>query len=201
MGSLLGVAVAAACYGCSSSNAPVPTIADAGGSSSSGGGSSSSGSGSGSSSGGSDAAAAPLTWTKVYADVIAPHCAGCHAPSLDGGTARGGFRVGMLDLSTIDAGFANLINIHAQGTSVPATGYDAAVVCDTLEAGAAGSIRVVPGDAGASLIDLKLNGFVTAPPCGAPMPEPAPGPGEIPDGGQAAAFAEITDWINQGALP
>ena len=77
---------------------------------------------------------------------------------------------------------------------------DAAVVCDTLESGA-GSIRVVPGDAGASLLGLKLNGFITPPPCGAPMPEPAPGPGEIPDGGQAAAFAEISDWINQGALP
>jgi hypothetical protein len=201
MGSLLAVAVAATYSGCSSSNAPVPvTPVDAGNSSSSGDGGGKSEAGSDSGSGGFDAAVAPLTWTQVYADVIVPHCAGCHAPNPDGGIARGGYRFGLLDLSTVDAGFANLINIHAQGTSVPAAGYDAAVVCNTLEAGA-GSIRVVPGDAGASLIDLKLNGFTTAPPCGAPMPEPAPGPGEIPDGGQAAAFAEITAWINQGALP
>jgi hypothetical protein len=62
-------------------------------------------------------------------------------------------------------------------------------------------VRVVPGDAGASLLYLKMHGFVVPPPCGAPMPETAPGPGEIPDGGQAPAFTEIMNWINQGARP
>ena len=202
VGSIVVALSAATWIGCSSSNATPPGAPTDSGSASS---SSSSGSGSdsGSGSGGGDAAptpdAAALTWTQVYADVIGPHCSGCHAPSLDGGVARGGFRVGMLDMSNVDAGYANLINIHAQGTAVPAIGYDAAVVCDTLDAGP-GSVRVVPGMASSSLLCLKLGGFTTPPPCGAPMPEPAPGPGPI-DGGQAAAFAEVQSWINQGALP
>jgi hypothetical protein len=101
----------------------------------------------------------------------------------------------------VDAGWSALVNVQAQGIAVPAVSYLDAAVCNTLEAGAVGSMRVVPGDAGVSLLSLKMHGFVVPPSCGAPMPEPAPGPGEIPDGGQDGAFAEIRDWINQGAVP
>jgi hypothetical protein len=85
-------------------------------------------------------------------------------------------------------GYANLINVHAMGTSVGATDWQDAAVCDTLEGGP-GSLRVVPGDAAARLLALKINGFTTPPPCGSPMPEPTPGPGEIDGGGQATAFS------------
>jgi len=176
-----------------------------GGSSSGAGSSSSSSGGSSGSSGGAPEGgveAGALTWSQVYADVIAGHCAGCHggAPAPDGGV-RGGLRVGLLNMSTVDAGYAGLINVAAQGTGVPPLGYDAGA-CNTLEAGTLGSVRVVPRDAGASLLFLKVHGYTTAPPCGNPMPEPmAAGPGPILDGGQDLAAAEIMNWINQGALP
>jgi hypothetical protein len=172
-----------------------------GGSSSSGSGSSGGSSSSGGSGGGDAAAeAAPLTWTQVWADLVSPRCADCHGrlPTAEGGV-RGGLRVGHLDLSTIDAGWASLIGVAAAGTGSPAA-PDAAF-CTTVQAGAAGSVRVVPFDAGASLLFLKVHGFVMPPPCGAAMPEPTPGPGEILDGGQAAAVTEVQNWINQGALP
>ncbi|HZU82372.1 MAG TPA: hypothetical protein VE987_05630, partial [Polyangiaceae bacterium] len=201
-------------FGCSSSSNNGPDGGSEGGSSSSsgsssGGGSSSgagsssgggSSSGAGSSSGGGSSSGsvtdASVTWGQVYSDVIQKYCAGCHGPNPDGGPARGGLRVGMLDMTSPEAGLANLIGVAARGTAVPAIGYDAAVVCSTLaEAGAPGSIRVVPGDAGASLLYLKVHGYDAPPPCGAPMPEPAPGPGEIDSGiGQAAAAVEIMNW-------
>jgi mono/diheme cytochrome c family protein len=151
----------------------------------------------GSSEAGADAAgeAGPVTWNEVWTDVVDKHCITCHAPNPDGGTAGGGLRIGLLDMSTPDAGYAALVNQPAQGTAsiIPDAG-----ACDTLaDAGVAGSIRVVPGDAGASLLYLKVNGFTTPPPCSSPMPAS----GEIPDGGQAAVVQEIKSWINEGALP
>ncbi|MBV9947726.1 MAG: hypothetical protein JOZ69_12805 [Myxococcales bacterium] len=149
-------------------------------------------------------AANAVTWTQVWTDVIDPHCADCHGrmPAADGGL-RGGIRVGKLDLSSIDAGYASLVNTAAQGTSVPAVDYQDAAVCNTLQAGSPGSVRVVPGNAGASLLYLKVHGFDAPAPCGAPMPEPRPGPGEIDAGPltQAASAAEIMTWIDQGAKP
>jgi hypothetical protein len=175
-------------------------------STSTGGGTSSSVSSSSSSSGAEGGTS--LTWggaSGVYATVIMPHCLPCHTsavPLADGGTRiGGGLRVGMLDMASVDAGYSNLIDMAAMGTSVPATDWMDAAVCNTLEAGAPGHIRVVPGDASTSLIALKVNGFTTRPPCGAPMPEPAPGPGEIDGGGQDTAYMMIRDWINQGAKP
>jgi hypothetical protein len=139
--------------------------------------------------------AGPVTFAEVWTDVVDKHCITCHSPNPDGGTAGGGLRIGKLDMSTPDAGYANLVNQPAQGI---ASIVDGGVACDTLaEAGVAGSIRVVPGDAGASLLYLKCNGFTTPPPCSSPMPAN----GEIPDGGQAAAVKEIQAWINGGALP
>lgn len=208
MGASLAMFSASAWMGCSSNSS---TAADAGtdspsGSSSSGtasnssSSSSSGGSSSSSSSSGGSTDGGALTFAQVYTDVISPFCADCHGrlPAPDGGI-RGGLRVGLLDMSTPDAAFSNLINVRSKGTGSPAA-PDAAF-CDTLEAGATGSMRVVPGSASQSLLCLKVHGFVVPPPCGAPMPEPTPGPGEIMNGGQDAAFTEVRDWINQGALP
>jgi hypothetical protein len=166
------------------------------GAGSSGGSSSSS---SGSSSGGvSDAGdAAVVTFGVTVYPWMTEHCVGCHHPAEDGGTAGGGSKYGKLDLSTVDAAYPNLVNAPAQGVG-PSTDIEAGVTsCDALPDGSAGSIRVVPGDAGASLLYLKVNGFTTAPPCGAPMPRS----GEIPDGGQAQLVTAVQSWISQGANP
>jgi hypothetical protein len=200
IGVTFGMIAVGGWVGCSSSSSTPTSPGDGGSSSSSSSSGAASSSSSSSSGGATDAAPSALTWTQVYTDVISPYCADCHgrAPAPDGGL-RGGIRVGKLDMSSVDAGWASLINIAAQGVGSPAA-LDASF-CDTLEAGAKGSIRVVPGDAGQSLLCLKVHGFDVPPPCGAPMPEPTPGPGEILDGGQDAAFVEVRDWINQGALP
>jgi hypothetical protein len=136
-----------------------------------------------------------VTFAEVWTQVIAVHCVGCHSPNPDGGTPGGGLRLGLLDMSTPDAGYANLVNQPARGTVslVP----DAAA-CDTLaNTGVAGSIRVIPSASGASLLYLKVNGYTTPPPCSLPMPAN----GEIPDGGQAAVVQEIQTWIDEGAHP
>jgi hypothetical protein len=134
-------------------------------------------------SGGSDSAA-PLSFaTDIYGPIIHDHCIFCHGPTADGG-AGSGIAFGKLDMSSVDAGYSNLVNVAAKG------GDCADVDGSTL-------VRVVPGDAGASLLYLKVNGFTTKPPCGSPMPKS----GEIPDGGQAEVVAQIQEWINQGAQP
>jgi hypothetical protein len=84
-------------------------------------------------------------------------------------------------MSTVDAGYANLVNVAAQGSACGATQL----------------LRVVPGDAGASLLYLKVNGYTTPPPCGVAMPKS----GELPDGGQAALVQAVQSWINEGAQP
>jgi hypothetical protein len=88
-------------------------------------------------------------------------------------------------MSTVDAGYANLVNVAAQGSA-----------CGALD-GSTQLLRVSPGDAGASLLYLKVNGFMTPPPCGAAMPKS----GELPDGGQAALVDAVQSWINEGAQP
>ena len=121
--------------------------------------------------------------TDIYAPIIEVRCVGCHGFAPDGG-AGPGISFGKLDLSSVDAGYANLVNVAAAG-----------VACGEADGG--GPIRVVPGSAATSLLYEKVNGFTTAPPCGHPMPES----GEIPDGGQALVVQQVESWINQGALP
>jgi hypothetical protein len=143
-----------------------------------------------------------VTWQQVYGDVITPHCVGCHEPPVGDAAARGGFAVGHLDMGTVDAGFLNLVSKPPQGTLSPIA-TDAAV-CDTLSVDGgsdSGLLRVTPGDPGLSLLYLKVHGYVVPPPCGAPMPPTVATFTEIPDGGQAAAAAEIRRWIAQGANP
>jgi hypothetical protein len=88
-------------------------------------------------------------------------------------------------MSSADAGYANLMNVAAAGNA-----------CGDID-GSPGPVRVVPGNASASLLYLKVNGYTTAPPCGSPMPKS----GEIADGGQAIVVAKIQEWIDQGANP
>jgi mono/diheme cytochrome c family protein len=122
--------------------------------------------------------------TSIYAPLIAPHCTGCHGFTADGGPGVG-IEFGKLDLSSADAGYANLVNVPAAGFACSATD------------GASPLIRVVPGSADTSLLYEKVNGFTTAPPCGGAMPKS----GEIPDGGQAILVDQIGSWINEGANP
>jgi hypothetical protein len=197
IGAAVAMIAAGAGVGCSSSSSGTTPEADSGTpglDSSVGDTGTAADTGSPSTDGGTEAASV-TTFAEVWTQVIDVHCVGCHSPAPDGGTAKGGFTIGHLDMSTADAGYANLVNVPAGGTSSIVA--DAAA-CDTLaEAGVAGGIRVVPGDAGASLLYLKVNGFTTPPPCSSPMPAN----GEIPDGGQAAVVQEIQTWINEGAHP
>ncbi len=101
------------------------------------------------------------TFTNVYATIIDPRCAFCHHPGGGGGT------VGMLDMSSQPAAYANLVGVAAQGTGPGTTGVTCASVMPPL-------VRVVPGDAAGSLlfnkVDSKLIG--ANPLCGSPMPMP-----------------------------
>jgi hypothetical protein len=117
--------------------------------------------------------------TDIYVPIIGVHCVGCHSGS------GAGLSFGKLDLSSADAGYANLVNVASTGEK-----------CDPTD-GAASPIRVIPGNAADSLLYEKVNGFTTAPPCGNAMPES----GEIPDGGQAVVVGQIKTWINEGANP
>jgi hypothetical protein len=136
---------------------------------------------------GNDSASAtpPLTFSAdIYGPIIEHHCVGCHGFAADGG-AGSGIAFGKLDLSSVDAGYANLVNVAAAGAA-----------CGSEDGGSA-LVRVVPGNAADSLLYLKVDGFTTAPPCGGAMPKS----GEIPDGGQAVVVQQIQTWIDQGAQP
>jgi mono/diheme cytochrome c family protein len=122
--------------------------------------------------------------TDIYGPIIHEHCIGCHGPTADGGPGPGE-AFGKLDMSNVDAGYANLVNVPANG-----------VACGDID-GSPGPVRVVPGNAPASLLYLKVDGYSIAPPCGSAMPKS----GEIPDGGQAVVVAKIQTWIDQGANP
>lgn len=122
------------------------------------------------------------TYTDVYTMIIDPVCTGCHRP---GGI---GVTIGKLDMSSEDMAYANLVNVPAQGTGPGTSGVACASAMPPL-------IRVVPGDAAASLlfnkVDSKLAG--TNPLCGSPMPP----------GSQSPLTPEqinlIAAWIDAGA--
>lgn len=101
-----------------------------------------------------------VTFTSVYTTIIDRRCTGCHRA---GGS---GVTVGMLDMSTPAAAFANLVGVNAQGTGAGASG----VTCASAQ-----RVRVVPGDAAGSLLYHKVHSKLagTPAPCGSPMPLPA----------------------------
>jgi mono/diheme cytochrome c family protein len=137
------------------------------------------------SSGGNEASTPVLSFgTDIYTPIIKEHCIFCHGPTADGGLGSGE-AFGKLDMSSADAGYANLVNVTSTG-----------VECGNPDSGPT-PIRVVPGNAESSLLYLKVNGYTQAPPCGGPMPKS----GEIADGGQAVVVEQIQTWINQGAQP
>jgi hypothetical protein len=100
-------------------------------------------------------------------------------------------------MSSVDAGYANLVNHAAAGSKCGE--YDGPALT-----------RVIPGNANDSLLFLKVHGYLDggpALPCGNPMPDSHKGAdggvvsGEIPDGGQAIVVQTIQSWINEGAKP
>jgi hypothetical protein len=102
------------------------------------------------------------TFTNVYTTIIGQRCTGCHHP---GGS---GVTVGMLDMSTPAAAFANLVGVNAQGTGTGTSGVTCASVMPPL-------VRVASGDANGSLLFNKVHSKLagTPAPCGSPMPLPA----------------------------
>jgi hypothetical protein len=122
------------------------------------------------------------TFTNVYANVIGARCTGCHRPG------AGGVTVGMLDMSTQAAAYANLVGVASAGTGAGTSG----VTCASIAVP-----RVSAGNATASLLFNKVASKLAAtpPPCGSPMPLPA----------TAAPLTQaqvdlIGAWINGGAL-
>jgi hypothetical protein len=87
-------------------------------------------------------------------------------------------------MSSADAGYANLVNVTAEGAA-----------CGDVDGSKL--VRVVPGNAAESRLYLEVDGYTVKPPCGSPMPKS----GEIPVGGQAIVVEQIQEWINEGALP
>ena len=61
--------------------------------------------------------AGPLSFaTDIYAPIIEVHCVGCHGFEADGGPASG-VSFGKLDMHSVNAGYANLVNVAAAGGS------------------------------------------------------------------------------------
>ena len=104
------------------------------------------------------------TFTNVYSTILGVRCTGCHRP---GG---GGVTVGMLDLSTAAAAYANLVGVNASGIGAGTSG----ITCASLTPPA---VRVVVNDAASSLLINKLQSKIsgTLAACGSPMPLPATG--------------------------
>jgi hypothetical protein len=124
------------------------------------------------------------TFTNVHANVISVRCTSCHRP---GGS---GVNVGMLDMSTPAAAYANLIGVPGQGIGAGASGITCASVMPPL-------VRVVPGNAEGSLLFNKVHSKLVGvqAPCGSPMPLPGGAPSL-----SAADVDLIARWISAGAL-
>jgi uncharacterized membrane protein len=124
------------------------------------------------------------TFTNVYATIIGQRCIGCHRP---GG---GGVTVGMLDMSTPAAAYANLVGVNAAGIGAGTSGVTCASVMPPL-------VRVAPSSSATSLLFNKVHSkLVAAPaPCGSPMPLPATAASLT-----AAEVDLIAAWIDAGAM-
>jgi hypothetical protein len=124
------------------------------------------------------------TFTNVYATIIGQRCIGCHRP---GG---GGVTVGMLDMSTPAAAYANLVGVNAAGIGAGTSGITCASVMPPL-------VRVTPASSASSLLYNKVHSkLVAAPaPCGSPMPLPATAVSLT-----AAEVNLIAAWIDAGAM-
>ena len=123
------------------------------------------------------------TLTNVYATIIGQRCVGCHRP---GG---GGVTVGMLDMSTQPAAFANLVGVNAQGIGAGTSGKTCASLMPPV-------LRVSPNHSADSLLVNKVHSKRdgTNPLCGSPMPLPAAAPPLT-----QAEVDLIAAWIDAGA--
>jgi len=124
------------------------------------------------------------TFTNVYASIIGVRCTGCHRP---GG---GGVTVGMLDMSTQTAAYANLVNVNAAGIGAGTSGVTCASVMPPL-------VRVIPTDSANSLLFNKVHSKITGTlaACGSPMPLPA---AAVPL--KQSEVDLIAAWIDAGAM-
>jgi hypothetical protein len=112
------------------------------------------------------------SFSEVYSTIIGSRCVPCHSVGV-------GKISGMLDMSSEDTAYSNLVGVMAAGVSC----------------GKSGLTRVVAGSAQTSLlfdkVNSKLPGHVN-PACGDPMPDDA----------TVLTQAEvdlIATWINDGA--
>lgn len=123
------------------------------------------GSGSGDTSGG-------VEFSQVYATIVGARCAPCHSPG------QPGFVYGLLDMSTEETAYSNLVGVKAAGPSCKASDLT----------------RVLPGSAATSLMFNKVNAKLTqiAAPCGDTMPDDQ----TVLDQAQVNLIAT---WINDGA--
>src|SRR5580658_62522 len=110
-------------------------------------------------------------FSEVYSTIISGRCLPCHS-------SGGGAMFGMLDMSTEQTAYSNLVGVKAAGTS-----------CVTSNL-----TRVVPGSATTSLLFNKVNAKLQqiAPPCGDPMPDDQ----NVLNQTQVDL---IQTWINDGA--
>ncbi len=112
------------------------------------------------------------TFAEVYATIVSTQCLPCHA------TGGVGQISGLLDLSTKELAYSNLVGVRSAGVS-----------CAT-----SGLTRVVAGNAAASLLFQKVSSktLSTPTPCGDSMP----------DNGVTLTLADVNTiqaWINGGA--
>jgi hypothetical protein len=111
------------------------------------------------------------TFTSIYANIITPNCAECHAQS--------GPLESNLYMGTQQDAYNNLVNVHAMGDACGVPGID----------GGPPPIRVIPGDAADSLLYQKITDTQH---CGSAMPQDA-------DPLTIDQILTIKAWINQGA--
>jgi hypothetical protein len=112
------------------------------------------------------AVSAGATLTEIQGSIFSQYCVSCHA---------GPDAVAAMDLSTRASAYESLVGVHAGGPK--------------SECAASGLLRVDPGQAGRSLLYLKIG---PSPPCGGRMPDNAP---PLSDDEIGAVEA----WINAGA--
>jgi hypothetical protein len=170
----VGVILAAVALGISCENNNNPSTATGGGGTAGGtataGGQGGGGEAAGGGGGTTADAGTPATFTQVYTQVIASSCSPCHT------TPTGiGVTTGLLDMTSKDAAFANLVNAPAKGAACAGHGT-----------------RVVPGNADMSIMYLKVSLDDPAP-CGAKMPFNLP-----PLSREATDMIE--GWIKAGAM-
>jgi|HubBroStandDraft_2_1064218.scaffolds.fasta_scaffold89416_2 hypothetical protein len=161
----------------------------------------------GCSSGSSGGTSEPPTFTNVYTEVLGVSCGAtglynCHG-SDNGAVQNGAVTNSSLDFSSKDTAYSALYNVKAMGSL--AAGETATLGCGSAPDSGAPLIRVVPGDAKASLLYEKVENPSSSydPPCGERMPLPHDKTGinfSVPFVSLSSAqISLIEDWINAGA--